>query len=170
MAAITTAQAGNWSDTATWTGGVVPGDGDTVTINHDVTIDDSAAATIVIGTGSGTALTIASGKTLQYLSTATVNHVFDIKGDIVVTGTLSIGTLANPIPSTRTFAITPRGNNISGAGTINLYGASKTYWKTTVATAVTAGDKSVVTADATGWAVGDVIIVGASAARNQTEK
>ena len=39
MALISTAQAGNWSNTSTWSGGVVPGDGDTVEINHAVTVD-----------------------------------------------------------------------------------------------------------------------------------
>jgi hypothetical protein len=36
MAVITAAQAGPWSDTATWTGGVVPGAGDTADLNNYV--------------------------------------------------------------------------------------------------------------------------------------
>ncbi len=39
MAARTSTQAGNWSDTATWGGNPVPGNGDTATINHVVTVD-----------------------------------------------------------------------------------------------------------------------------------
>ena len=42
MAAITTAQAGDWHATATWTGGVVPGYPDTVILNHAVTITANA--------------------------------------------------------------------------------------------------------------------------------
>lgn len=43
MAAIRAAQSGNWSATSTWTGGVLPGNGDTVYANgFNVTIDQNA--------------------------------------------------------------------------------------------------------------------------------
>ena len=38
MATITAAQAGNWSATSTWTGGVVPGNGDTACLNGFVVV------------------------------------------------------------------------------------------------------------------------------------
>lgn len=55
MAAITTAAAGNWSATGTWTGGVIPGNGDTVTLNHAVTCDDNRIVGVSPVAGAATA-------------------------------------------------------------------------------------------------------------------
>lgn len=70
MAAKTTAQAGNWNAGSTWTGGVAPLAGDTVTINHAVAVTADAVvgvspatddATPAIRVNSPGALTINAG-------------------------------------------------------------------------------------------------------------
>lgn len=54
MSIITTAQAGSWSDTATWTGGTIPTLNDMAEIGHHVTIAaDFYADTITIKAGGG---------------------------------------------------------------------------------------------------------------------
>lgn len=54
MTTITTAQAGPWSDTATWTGGTIPSINDMAEIGHHVTIAaDFYADIIVIKAGGG---------------------------------------------------------------------------------------------------------------------
>lgn len=79
MAAITTAQAGNWSAVATWTGGVVPGNGDTVTLNHSVTVD---VATIVGSSpATGGTAAIAWGTTDVVL---TINANLTLRGDLSI--------------------------------------------------------------------------------------
>lgn len=92
-AAISSGASGNWSDTGTWTGGVVPGDGDTVTIGHAVTVDTNTivghspgagdATAAILTNGSG-ALTIAAGVQL------TVKGDIKLNNDIMTMGAGSI--------------------------------------------------------------------------------
>ena len=101
---------GNWSDPSTWDGGVVPSEGDCVTIvaGDVVTIDDAAPATIIVGDDHvGASYAIRIYGTLQYLASATVDHVFRTKGDFRIEsgGSLQVGTPENPIPASRTFTI-----------------------------------------------------------------
>ncbi|HVX84410.1 MAG TPA: hypothetical protein VH253_06305 [Phycisphaerae bacterium] len=56
MSTIASATAGNWSDTATWTGSVVPGPNDTATINHAVTLDANATVGGIDPASTGTLL------------------------------------------------------------------------------------------------------------------
>lgn len=78
MAAITTAANGNWSATGTWTGGVVPGNGDTVVLNHNVTVD--TAVTVGHSPGNADATkAIAWGTVNKVL---TVNAALTIRGDV----------------------------------------------------------------------------------------
>ncbi len=54
-ASISSVQSGNWSNPSTWSGGVVPGDGDTVTIasGHTVTVDQNTTVGSTTGTAHG---------------------------------------------------------------------------------------------------------------------
>lgn len=72
---ITSAQDGNWADEATWTGGTVPGDGDTATISHNVTVTDNrTVGSLATGTYS---LVVQSSKTL----TINADITLTVKGE-----------------------------------------------------------------------------------------
>lgn len=179
MAAITSAATGNWSATGTWTGGVVPVDGDTVTIQsgHTVTIDQN----ITVGlTGSdGTAgINVASGGKLEALSTGAAAYTVIVRGDLSVSGTLEIGTSANPIPIGKEVTLKLnayasatdglRGLIAEAGGTVTLQGATKTFDRTLLAADAAAAATSLTTADSTGWKNGDTIVI-ASSTRTYTQ-
>jgi len=79
----TSASAGNWSSTATWTNGNVPLDSDAVEINHDVILDQNASVTSV---------TISTGNTLT--SESSQSRVLSINdgGTLTNNGTFTAGT------------------------------------------------------------------------------
>ncbi len=85
MAIITTAQNGNWSDPATWAGGVVPAATDSAVIAHAVTLTAPAG---IVG------ITVNAGQTLDLNGQA-----LDITGEFKTAGTaLSRCTVKSTIP------------------------------------------------------------------------
>jgi len=172
MAAITSngTGGGNWSAGASWTGAAVPIEGDTVIIQNGdtITIDQN----ITVGADSATAaIDVANGGKLEVLHTVAANYTLICKGDLKtsVGGDIEFGTVANPIPSTRTFTVKL---NYSAAlaegkyGFINnggmiLQGASKTPH--TLLTSNLAGAGTVWTVgDTTNWAAGDKVAIAST--------
>jgi hypothetical protein len=138
---MSTLAGGNWSDTATWVGGVVPGGGDQATIvnGSTVTIDTAAVAyDVFVGTGApggfgvapavlqfeaGTARTLTVGNDLlidsngafQSAATGTITaHSLSIAGDLTNDNILDFSTNANTAGAGITFT---GANNVSFTGT-----------------------------------------------------
>ena len=170
MPAITSAQTGLWSATATWVGGVVPGENDTVTIaaTHTVTVD----GTYIVGNDATPGLTING----RLRASRTTSSLLTIKGTVAnaATGEWDWGIEGDTIPASVTAGVRVNysgtmANNkyIVGLGTttrMNLIGMrgvdKRRHTKTT--TAVTGGSTTTFTVtDATGWAVGDWMILSA---------
>lgn len=172
MAAITSNGTGGgvWSAGASWTGAAVPVEGDTVIIQNGdtITIDQD----ITVGADSATAaIDVASGGKLEVLSTVAASYTLTCKGDLKTSsgGTIEIGTVANPIPSTRTFTVKL---NYSAAlvegkyGFINngdmvMQGASKTP-HTLLTSDLSATGTVWTVGDTTNWAAGDKVAIAST--------
>lgn len=97
---ITSAGSGNWNSTSTWTGGVIPGINDDVTIveNHAITVNaNTSCNSVVIGSGSNTStnITISSGFSLTITNALTMNTVSSANTKTIAVGdaTLTCGSL-----------------------------------------------------------------------------
>lgn len=141
MATITSAGSGAFDNGGSWVGGVAPTLGDNAVIANGHTITMDQAATIDLGNDSATAaINIQTGGKLQYLYTASNDLVMQLKGDLVVGGTLEIGTSVNAIPQSRhvTIKLNNSGSLADGkyglkanAGSVvNIYGATKNILNT----------------------------------------
>lgn len=99
MATITTAANGNFNDTSTWVGGVIPVSGDILDVNHDLTIP-SGYTTPTVGAGTGNVIDIAASKRLVVEPNGTLNVDGQIK--------LTYG------------AFIAYSNDVEGSATVNL--------------------------------------------------
>ena len=183
MAAYTTVRAGKWSDTVAgvtpWsTAGVTPGEGDTVILTHEVTVD----GTYIIGSDpasqTGTAaIAVNSGGTLK--ASRTVSSKLTCKGPLAINsgGTLDYGLTSDRIPAAYTAEIVVNYSASLAADkfwiqagftttftAVHMNGAVKTPYAALVADAAAAQKviRVVLPLGATDWSVGDVVGVSPS--------
>jgi hypothetical protein len=123
MATITSAQSGDFSDTATWVGGVVPTVGDiAVAANgHVVAIDTDVTLTKVTQLGTGK-FTLGGGRTLT-AEVEAVSGSFTSGGTVEVTATSgSTAYIIGNVTGLSSTGVNICGVNVKGTGTLELTG------------------------------------------------
>ena len=156
------ARQSRWSDPATWPGRKVPVAGDAVTIEKgkDVILDVSPPA--LGGLSIDGKLTFSNAADLELTTEWIMLH-----------GELAIGSEASPHTRNATITLTntvkgedvmagmgDRGIMIAG-GTLNLHG-NRTHTWTKLAATANAGATSIQVLDASGWRVGDEIVLAST--------
>jgi hypothetical protein len=138
-----TAAGGNWSSTATWAGGVVPGAGDNATIVSGATVTIDTAATCLNLTVQSSAtlqfeattartltasqsVTVNLGGTFQSASTGTqTGHVVSINRDLTNNGAIDFSTNGNTAGASITFTgPTNASMTLGGSSTTDVQQAS----------------------------------------------
>jgi len=116
MATIIAAAAGNWSAGGTWTGGVVPGDGDTADLNGYVVTMDIATVP-----ASGTLLSLISPSKAGQLTLAmSESNTYAINATTITAGTKTSTGLINVSGAAPAAVLTVTGNiNASQSGGTN---------------------------------------------------
>ena len=172
MAAITTAASGDSNVAATWTGGVIPVEGDTVTVAaaHTLTIKGAH----VWGADTATAALTING-TVQFDTAA--NTDLRLKGDLSLN--TSTGRWIRNIPTATVtskvrvnYSATPA--NLKYDGKIGQTGRFQEWTEigaartrlTTLTADLAVGATSATVAAATGWRVGDIIVIESTTATN----
>lgn len=133
-ATIYSAAGGDWSNTGTWTGGVVPGSGDTAIIQdfHNVTISsDVTVAGLTLTANTFTALTVNASTTLTVTNDLTLTsgsgcfaNTIQCNGDLSVGGDIHLDAYSDPA----TAAIKMGANtNITLGGSISFGNAGTIY-------------------------------------------
>ncbi len=160
-ASAVTAQGGSWSEPSTWSSGALPVDGDVVTIGEgmDIVLDVSPPA--LHGMNLNGKLSFADDKDLE-LTTEW----------ILMRGELQVGSESNPHTRNATITLTnnvpdeiingmgDRGIMIVG-GVLSLHGDRENAW-TKLSETAKAGSTSIKVLDASGWRVGDEIVLAST--------
>jgi hypothetical protein len=123
MATITSAQSGDFSDTATWVGGVVPTVGDiaVAATGHIIAIDVDVTVTQVDQAGTGK-FTLGNGRTLTANVLARAG-TFTSGGTVEVTATSgNTATIIGNVTAVQSGAAVICAIVITGTGTLDLFG------------------------------------------------
>jgi hypothetical protein len=162
QAAPTAIKSGKWSASSTWADGVVPAPGSVVTIAAGTTVELDVSPPALNGLSIDGKLAFADKTDLELTTEWIMLH-----------GELQIGTASRPHTRNATITLTDnvkgedvmggmgdRGIMISG-GTLNLHG-NRTHTWTKLAKTAEAGTASIEVLNASGWKVGDQIVLAST--------